>query len=206
MSAEELEPEHPDTDAVPASRPTDDPSPRLPAHRTPAEVEAAFASIIASFHTDPTAEPNWPAAENLATAATPPAAEPEDEDPETEPVPQVGLTRWRGSTVDPYGDDDGTLLDALDTFGADLPDEDEDRYVPPPPPPLPHFSINGILGTLALVVGLVILLAPQLLPIAEGTARFFGFVAMVAGAGALIWRLRPGGDDDEPDSADGAVV
>jgi hypothetical protein len=180
------------------------PAHRPPADRTPAEVEAAFASIVASFHNDPTAEPTWPAVENLPgrDAVSAPSADPSPSEPDA----GTGVVRWRGSTVDPYNDDDGTLLDALDTFGADLPDEDEGSYIPPPPPPLPHFSINAIVGTLALVVGLVIILAPQLLPISDGAARFLGFAAMVTGAGMLIWRLRPGGDEEGEEPDDGAVV
>jgi hypothetical protein len=37
--------------------------------------------------------------------------------------------------------------------------------------------------------------------------RFVGFVACFAGVAALIWRLRPGDEEDEPnDPDDGAVV
>jgi hypothetical protein len=178
-------------DPDPAAARPDRTARQLPAHRSAAEVEAAFASIVAGFDSDRgPADAPWPAAESLV-------------DERTEPPTTRGVQRWRSSTINPYDDqDDGTLLDALDTFGADLPDDENDRYIPPPPPPLPHFSANAILGTLAVVIGLLLILAPRILPVSEQNARTLGFVSVVGGAGALIWRLRSDRDDND----DGARI
>jgi hypothetical protein len=50
----------------------------------------------------------------------------------------------------------------------------------------------------------VLFLRPSLLAIDPRLVTLIGFTAIVAGAGTLVWRLRPGDDDD--DSDDGAVV
>jgi hypothetical protein len=104
---------------------------------------------------------------------------------------------------------DQSLLDALDTFGAELPDEDEDDdaegYTPPPPPPLPRISAAAALGVVAIVGGLVLFVWPALLPLPGGTVLLLAFGSMVAGFVSLIWRLRPG-DDDDDDFDDGARV
>lgn len=110
------------------------------------------------------------------------------------------------------GDDRGpaeepSLLDALDTFGAGLPDEDEGSYTPPLPPPLPRLSKSAVAAVLAVLAGFTLFIWPELVPIGADVTRFTGFLACFAGVAALIWRLRPGDDEDEargPD--DGAVV
>jgi hypothetical protein len=106
------------------------------------------------------------------------------------------------------GDDDQiSLLDGLDTFGADLPDEDEGTYTPPPPPPVPRPSKIAVVAVLAILVGLALFFWPRLLPIDEDISRLAGFVACFAGATALVLRLRPGNDEDETyDPDNGAVV
>jgi hypothetical protein len=169
------------------------PPPRPEASQT--DVDAEWAKIIAGFHTLPEEKPAWPAAES----ADPPRPSP--------PMPNAtdisGITMNRRRT-DPQPVQEPSLLDGLDTFGADVPDDDEDRYIPPPPPPLPRFSKFAVAGVLAIVVGFLLFLRPSLLPIDADLVTLFGFAAIVAGAVTLVWRLRSGDDDDEYD--DGAVV
>lgn len=105
-------------------------------------------------------------------------------------------------------EEEPSLLDALDTFGTDLPDDDDDaeRFVPPEPPPVPKPSLPTALAVVGVVGGLAVFLKPGLLGfLTESLAMFLGFAAVVTGFGALVWRLRPGGDDDEPPD-DGARV
>lgn len=163
-------------------------------------LEAAFAGIVAGFHRpDPETRP-WPASEDVDTSAGAPAesaAPPTVTDP---PPPATGPVDARHLT-------EPSLLEALDTFGAHLPDEPQERFVPPPPPPLPRLSAQAVIGTLAILAGLVILLRPDLLGLGRGTGMLLGFAAILGGATALILRLRPGTDPDEtvrPD--DGAQV
>jgi hypothetical protein len=126
----------------------------------------------------------------------------------------AGFGRTAGPPVEerrpvavPEPQEEPSLLDALDTFGVDLPDDDEaDRFVPPEPPPVPKPSLPTALAVVGVVGGLAVFLKPGLLGfLNESLAMFLGFAAVVSGFGALVWRLRPGGDDDEtPD--DGARV
>jgi hypothetical protein len=100
-----------------------------------------------------------------------------------------------------------SLLEGLDTFGAELPDEDPGEFVPPEPPPVPRPSMPTALGVIGVIGGLALFLKPDLLSfLAESLAMFVGFAAVVAGFATLVWRLRPGGDDDDPDPDHGAKV
>jgi hypothetical protein len=101
-----------------------------------------------------------------------------------------------------------SLLTALDTFGRDVPDDpdDEEGYTPPPPPPLPSISKYAILGALAIVAGFVLFIKPALLPIDPDVSMVIGFAAILSGFAMLVWRLRPGDDEDDYDPDDGARV
>jgi hypothetical protein len=150
--------------------------------------DETFASIIAGFHTtvDPTATP-WPAAEDLDSSSTTVS------DMDTEPTPRTSLRR-------PSDAVDRSLLDSLDTFGADLPDEEE-GYTPPPAPPLPKIAPSTLLAVVALIAGLALLFWPDLLPMSAQTTLFLGFAAVLTGFVTLILRLRPGDEeDDDPDN------
>ncbi len=102
--------------------------------------------------------------------------------------------------------DDPSLLDGLDSFGTDLPDADDEGYTPPEPPPIPRPSLPTALGVIGIVGGLIVFLRPDLLPIAQSVAMLLGFTAVVAGFGTLVWRLRPGDEDDDIDPDEGARV
>jgi hypothetical protein len=181
------------------------------------EVDAAWAKIVAGFH-HPVDSPSWPAAEGVdATRAPAPGPDP-TADPTAAPDPEQprrpgptlpsaadfsGITLNRRRT-DPQPPPDPSLLDGLDTFGAGLADDDEDRYVPPPPPPLPRISKYAVAGVLGIVVGFILLLRPTLLPLDRDLVTMVGFTSIVVGAVTLVWRLRSGDDDEDFD--DGAVV
>jgi hypothetical protein len=173
--------------------------PTLPADPTAEpDIDAEWAKIVAGFHTtvDPTAAP-WPASEEIGPAADP--TRPAGPQPAEEPV---AYNRRRTDRVE-----EPSLLDGIDTFGADLDEDDEDdeRYVPPPPPPLPRISKYAVMGVLSVVLGFVLFLFPDMLPITRDYTTLIGFAAIVTGAVMLVWRLRSG-DDDEDDFDDGAVV
>ena len=173
-------------DDEPSDTPTDSDS----------DSDDAWASIVANFHLtiDPTNAP-WPEAEDVDTSTTGAA------DRETEPTPRVTL-RKAPDTID-----QASLLDGIDSFGADLPalDEDDDEhYTPPPPPPLPRLSAATVAALVALLGGLTLFFRPSLLPLGTNVTLFLAFAGVLTGFVALIWRLRPGDEDDDPD--DGAVV
>jgi len=181
--------------------PTPRPDNRSEAGGSQSDVDAEWARIIAGFNTavDPATTP-WPEAEGIA--APPEPTRPNDGVlPSAADFSGIQLNRRRTDPQPP----DPTLLDGLDTFGADADDdEDDERYNPPPPPPLPHISKYAIAGVLGVVLGFVLFLRPTLLPIDRDYVTLIGFTAIVAGAVTLVWRLRSGDDDDDFD--DGAVV
>jgi hypothetical protein len=172
-----------------------------------ADIREEFAKIVAGFNADlgATGSP-WPESENLPAdePLAGPAGGPGARPPAKEP--DGGLPRWARSTVD-LPPPEPTLLDGLDTFGADLPDEDEEEgYTPPPPPPLPRISPAALASVLAIVVGVVLFFNPRLLGIDENLTMVLGFAGILGGFIALIWRMRSGDDDDPSDFDDGAVV
>ena len=157
------------------------------------DVDAEWAKIVAGFNTADPSETPWPDAENLAK-----------EPPKLGGIPSaadfsgVTLNRRRTDAPEPVFD---PMLDEDPSAALD----DDERYEPPPPPPLPRLSKYAIMGILGVVVGFVLLLRPQLLPVDSGFATFLAFAAIVSGAVMLIWRLRSG-DDEDDDFDDGAVV
>lgn len=181
------------------------------------DVDAEWARIIAGFHTtvDPTAAP-WPASEGIDATRAPAApadptapprpGEPAENDADkgaTEPGGRLpSAADFSGISLNRRRTDEPSLLDGLDTFGAEL--DDGERYTPPPPPPLPRLSKYAVAGALAIVLGFILFLFPTLLPLGGDMSTVLGFSAVVAGAVTLVWRLRSGDDDDDFD--DGAVV
>ena len=180
-----------------------------------AEVDAAWAEIVAGYELtadverprrDPTADPG---AADATSEVTQPRPEPR---PETRPEPRPETSRpsWirlppPGATPRSADPEEPSLLDSLDTFGAGFEDEEE-GYIPPQAPPIPRPSMPTVLAVLGIVGGLIVFLSPDLLPISERTAMLLGFTAVVSGFATLVWRLRPGDDDDENDTDDGARV
>jgi hypothetical protein len=191
---------HKATGGEPPTPPPADPT-AAPEVTPQSDVDAAWAEIIAGFHTapDPTAETPWPAAEGIEEGpATPPA-------PPRAPGLQSaadfsGITLNRRRTDQP--DPPASAFEDLDDLEGD---EDDERYIPPPPPPLPRISKYAVMGVVGVVVGFVLFLFPDLLPIDNDYVTLLGFAAIVSGAVMLVWRLRSG-DDEDDDFDDGAVV
>lgn len=155
--------------------------------REAAEVDKAWAAIVAGFDADVGPHRTWPAAEDVPADGR-----------DVEPLPT------RRVTPPPPGEE-RSLLDGLDTFGAGLRD-DEEGYTPPPPPPLPRPATPTVLGVLGILVGLVLVLNPDLLSIGSGSTMLLGFVAILGGFVTLLLRLRSGDDDDDIYPDDGARV
>lgn len=190
---------------------TDEGTPE-PARENEPDIEAEWAKIVAGFHTAPAAGSHpWPAAEDVDDPADPAgptgtigrAEEPGPTATDVRRLPYAadlsGISLGRGRQDEP------SLLDGLDTFGADLPD-DEEHYTPPPPPPLPRFSKYAVIGVICIVIGFVLFLSPTVLPVTDpAVVTLLGFTGILAGFVMLVWRLRPG-DSDEHDPDDGAVV
>ncbi|WP_431935525.1 DUF308 domain-containing protein [Micromonospora sp. RP3T] len=177
------------------------------------DIEAEWAKIVAGFHTAPAAGSHpWPAAEDVDDPAAPGAAAAgRAEEPAGPTATDVRRLPFAadvsGVSVSRGRHDEPSLLDGLDTFGADLPgDAEEEHYTPPPPPPLPRFSKYAVLGVLCIVVGFLFFLSPTVMSLVDpSVVTVLGFTGILAGFVMLIWRLRPG-DRDDHDPDDGAVV
>jgi hypothetical protein len=174
------------------------------------DVDAEWAKIVAGYHTEVgTGSQPWPAAEDVAVDE--PVEAPGSAPRSDGPGPAPSGVRRLPSAADVSGitvgrpSDDPSLLDGLDTFGADLPDDPDEGYTPPPPPPLPPVSKFVVVSVLAITAGFALFLFPALLPIDRGLATIIGFAGILAGFVTLIWRLRSG-DEEEDDPDDGAVV
>lgn len=169
-----------------------------------ADLEARWQEIVAGFNTGPVEDARpWPEAEDLDSDRTDAPARTDQETLGPHRLPSAagstGVTSWRAP-------DQPSLLDGLDTFGADLPDEPEEGYTPPPPPPLPRPSKFTVVAVLAIISGFVLFLVPDLLPVDRSIVTLIGFAGIVGGFVTLIWRMRPGDENDEYDPDDGARV
>jgi hypothetical protein len=83
--------------------------------------------------------------------------------------------------------------------------EEEEHFVPPDPPPLPRLRPGTLFGILLMAVGVVLLAAPTAIGLAPRVATPLALVAMAAGIGWLVLRMRQG---PPPDSGwdDGAQL
>ena len=69
---------------------------------------------------------------------------------------------------------------------------DDDHYVPPEPPPLPALQPRTIGGILVLAAGVLLLLAPSVLGVAERLATPLGLLTLTGGFVWLALGLRSG--------------
>lgn len=155
-------------------------SPAPPTASSPADDDAAWEQIVATFDQQATAAvPPWPVNEEADTDL-PGAAEP---DPASEEQAE--------KRVSPE---------------ADEPEADEEEgYLPPPPPPLPRVSKPTAIALTVIAFGLVMLFAPRFVDITARQGLTLGILALVGGIGYLFWNLHDGpSTEDRPD--DGAVV
>ncbi|HEX7301628.1 hypothetical protein [Lentzea sp.] len=83
--------------------------------------------------------------------------------------------------------------------------EDEDHYVPPEPPPFPVLRASTLAALGLFVLGIVLLVAPGLFGLQPRIGTPLSLVALCAGVGWLILRMR---NTPPPDSGwdDGAQV
>jgi hypothetical protein len=84
------------------------------------------------------------------------------------------------------------------------PEEDE-HFVPPEPPPLPRLRAGTIAALVVIVIGVVLLVVPQLFGLSTQVSVPAALVVLCGGVGWLVLRIRPG---PPPDSGwdDGAVL
>jgi hypothetical protein len=87
------------------------------------------------------------------------------------------------------------------------PPSDDEHFVPPEPPPLPRLGPPALVGLTLILLGLVLVIAPGWLGIADPYGLPLGLVGLAAGLGWLVLRLWPDPPDrDDDGDDDGAVV
>ncbi|MEJ2889030.1 hypothetical protein [Actinomycetospora aeridis] len=188
----------------------------------PADVDAAFASIVADWAAD--GAPRWP-----DEMSGPELPEPSDARADDGPSSGLGTaTPPRGQRPAPPDSSPDAPSDAPSDAPPDaprpasrprpdpaadghrrhvppVPPEDE-HFVPPEPPPLPRLGLSSLLGLALLVVGVVLLAVPGLLGGPVGLGIVPGLLAMTAGLGWLVFGLRRARGSDGDGSDDGAIL
>lgn len=87
------------------------------------------------------------------------------------------------------------------------PQADDDHFVPPEPPPLPRIGPPAAVGLALVGIGLLLLVSPGWLGVADRYGLPLGLVGVAAGLGWLVLRLWPDAPaDDDPERDDGAVL
>lgn len=83
----------------------------------------------------------------------------------------------------------------------------EEHFVPPEPPPLPRLGPPALVGLTLITLGLVLVVTPGWLGVAEPYGLPLGLVGLASGLGWLVLRLWPDPPDhDDHGYDDGAVL
>jgi hypothetical protein len=69
---------------------------------------------------------------------------------------------------------------------------EEEHFVPPDPPPLPKLRASTIFGILLMAIGALLLAGPTLIGLEPRIATPLALVALAAGIGWLVLRMRQG--------------
>jgi len=143
----------------------------------PEDVDATFAAIVADLR----AEGVGVISDDTADAE--PAA-PEKSSRSEEPSPEQRGSGWRGG---------GTEWDTTIFSGDPAIDDDDDaHFVPPEPPPLPRPRKSAFIVLLFFVLGLFLLIAPNLIGIGTTVATPLGILSLATGIALLLLRVRQG--------------
>ncbi|RSN13849.1 hypothetical protein DMC63_25485 [Streptomyces sp. WAC 05977] len=147
----------------------------------PEDVDATFAEIVADlraegvglFPDDDVEEPAGKTAEKPAEKT--PRPEPSDAEPE--PGWRGGGTSW-----------DKTLFEDAPSG----PSDDEGHFVPPEPPPLPRPRKGAFIVLLFFLLGLLLLIAPNLIGMGTRLGTPLGILALATAIALLLLRVRQG--------------
>jgi hypothetical protein len=84
---------------------------------------------------------------------------------------------------------------------------EDEHFIPPEPPPLPRLGPPALVGLVLIAIGIVLVVAPGWLGIADPYGLPLGLVGLAAGLGWLVLRLWPDPSDRSDDEGDdGAIV
>lgn len=143
----------------------------------PEDVDATFAEIVADLRAEGVGL--FPDEELEKPAEKPAEKTPRPEQPDAEPEPG-----WRGG---------GTSWDK--TLFEDAPagsSDDEGHFVPPEPPPLPRPRKGAFIVLLFFLLGLLLLIAPNLIGMGTRLGTPLGILALATAIALLLLRVRQG--------------
>ncbi|RSN63065.1 hypothetical protein DMH01_10655 [Amycolatopsis sp. WAC 04182] len=143
----------------------------------PEDVDATFAEIVADLRAEGVGL--FPDEELEKPAEKPAEKTPRPEQPDAEPEPG-----WRGGGTSW----DKTLFED-DPAG---PGDDEGHFVPPEPPPLPRPRKGAFIVLLFFVLGLLLLIAPNLIGMGTRLGTPLGILALATAIALLLLRVRQG--------------
>jgi hypothetical protein len=84
---------------------------------------------------------------------------------------------------------------------------EDEHFIPPEPPPLPRLGPPALVGLVLIAIGIVLVVAPGWLGIADPYGLPLGLVGLASGLGWLVLRLWPDPSDRNDDEGDdGAIV
>jgi hypothetical protein len=148
----------------------------------PEDVDATFAEIVAGLRSE-----GIGLIEDDTADAEPAAPEKSSHEPEQAPERGSG---WRGG---------GTEWDTT-IFADNDTDDEDDHFVPPEPPPLPRPRAGALIVLLLFIVGLLLLIAPELMGLGNSVSTPLGILALAAAIALLLLRVKqgppPGADPD----------
>jgi hypothetical protein len=144
----------------------------------PDDVDAAFAEIVADL------EREGVGVDVSTEIADKDVRDDSDAAPATSGGAEPSGEVWRG-----HGDWDWTWS------------SDDEHYVPPEPPPLPRPKPVTVLALVLLVIGIVLLVAPNLLAVSARVATPIALISLAVGIGLVALRIRSGPPrDSDPDN------
>ncbi|MFE6610854.1 hypothetical protein [Amycolatopsis sp. NPDC057786] len=143
----------------------------------PEDVDATFAEIVADLRAEGVGL--FPDEELEKPAEKPAEKTPRPEQPDAEPEPG-----WRGGGTSW----DKTLFED-DPAGSS---DDEGHFVPPEPPPLPRPRKGAFIVLLFFLLGLLLLIAPNLIGMGTRLGTPLGILALATAIALLLLRVRQG--------------
>ncbi|HEX4223626.1 MAG TPA: hypothetical protein VHZ97_14760 [Pseudonocardiaceae bacterium] len=164
----------------------------------PEDVDAAFAEIVADLEREGLGsflDDEGSPAEGASSADSPDSPD-KGPKPPTEPA----TTTTQAATTESTGW--RTADQEWDWASA----SDEEHYVPPEPPPFPKPRAGTVIGMLLIAIGLLLLIVPTIIGLGTPIGTPLGLVALAAGIGWLVLRIRHGNPPDHGDRDDGAQI
>lgn len=161
----------------------------------PEDVDATFAEIVADLRAEGV---GVFLDEDPFSGAGPASAEP---DASSKSEPEAGGAQPKPSADPPApsapreSSSEGWRTGGADwdtTMFSGDPAEDDEHYVPPEPPPLPRWRKGAFIVLLFFVVGLLLLIVPNLIGVGPALATPLGILSLATGIALLLLRVRQG--------------